>query len=55
MCFIDYLKAFDCVSHSQLWPTLIKMGFPEREREIGLIKELYKGQEAHQLWNHRMV
>ena len=44
MCFIDYLKAFDCVSHSQLWTTLIKVGF--LEREIGLIKELYKGQEA---------
>ena len=44
MCFIDYSEAFDCVSHSHLWTTLIKMGFPERE--IGLIKELYKGQEA---------
>ena len=32
MCFIDYSKVFDCVSHSQLWTTLIKMGFPERER-----------------------
>ena len=36
MCFIDYLKVFDCVSHSQLWTTLIKMAF--LEREIGLIK-----------------
>ena len=44
MCFIDYLKAFDCVLHSQLWTTLIKMGF--LEREIAMIKELYKGQEA---------
>ena len=44
MCFIDYSKAFDCVSHSQLWTTLIKMGF--LEREIGLTKELYTGQEA---------
>ena len=33
MCFIDYSKAFDCVSHSQIWTPLIKMGFPERERE----------------------
>ena len=44
MCFIDYLKVFDYVSHSQLCTTLIKMGF--LEREIGLIKELYKEQEA---------
>ena len=33
MCFIDYSKVFDCVSHSQLWTNLFKMGFPERERE----------------------
>ena len=32
MCFIEYLKAFDCVSYSQLWTTLIKMGFLERGR-----------------------
>ena len=44
MCFIDYSKAFDCVSHSHLWTTLIKMGF--LGREIGLIKKLYKGQEV---------
>ena len=44
MCFIDYSKAFDCVSHCQLWATLTQMGFPERERR--LIRELYKGQEA---------
>ena len=31
MCFIDYSKVFDCVSHSQLWTTLIKMGFPESD------------------------
>ena len=44
VCFIDYSKAFDCVSDSQLWTTLIKLGFLEREK--GLIKELYKGQQA---------
>ena len=46
MCFIDYSKAFDYVSHShdQLWGTLSKMGFPERE--INLVKESFKGQET---------
>ena len=33
MCFIDYSKAFVYVTHSRLWTTLTKMGFPERERE----------------------
>ena len=36
MCFIDCSKAFDYVSHSQLWGTLSKMGFPERE--INLVR-----------------
>ena len=28
MCFIDYSKAFDCVSHNQMWEIMKKMGFP---------------------------
>ena len=44
MCFIDWSKAFDYVSHSQLWGTLSKMGFPEREINLG--KVLYTGQET---------
>jgi hypothetical protein len=28
MCFLDYSKAFDCVSHAQLWEILDCMGFP---------------------------
>ena len=27
-CFIDYAKAFDCVSHRKLWDTMEQMGFP---------------------------
>ena len=25
-CFIDYVKAFDCVDHEKLWKTLREMG-----------------------------
>ena len=43
-CFIDYVKAFDCVGHNKLWKIL-------RELEIldhltCLLRNLYEGQEA---------
>ena len=44
LCFIDYSKAFDCVSHSQLWNTMAKMGFPSHI--IELIQNLYHDQKA---------
>ena len=28
-CFIDYVKAFDCVDHNQLWKILKEMGIPD--------------------------
>ena len=28
-CFIDYVKAFDCVDHNELWKILKEMGIPE--------------------------
>ena len=28
-CFIDYIKAFDCVDHSKLWKILQEMGIPD--------------------------
>ena len=28
-CFIDYAKAFDCVSHKKFWKILKKMGIPD--------------------------
>ena len=28
VCFIDYAKTFDCVSHAQLWNIIIKMNVP---------------------------
>ena len=27
-CFIDYMKAFDCVLHSKMWKILQEMGIP---------------------------
>jgi hypothetical protein len=44
MCFIDYSKAFDCVSHHQMWETMKKMGFPGHL--VDLISGLYKDQES---------
>ena len=28
-CFIDYVKAFDCVDHNKLWKILRQMGIPD--------------------------
>ena len=30
-CFIDFIKAFDCVDHNKLWETLQEMGTPDGE------------------------
>ena len=38
--FIDYVKAFDCVDHNQLWKILKEMGI------LDLLRNLYAGQEA---------
>ena len=43
-CFIDYVKAFDCVDHNQLWKILREMGIPDHLTR--LLKTLYAGQEA---------
>ena len=43
-CFIDYVKAFDCVDHNKLWKSLRKMGIPDHL--ICLPKNLHAGQEA---------
>ena len=44
MCFIDYAKAFDCVSHRKMWDTMEQMGFPVHI--IQLVANLYKEQES---------
>ena len=42
MCFIDYAKAFDCVSHRKLWETMEQMGFPVHI--VQLVANIYKEQ-----------
>ena len=43
-CFVDYVKAFDCVDHNKLWKTLQEMGTPDHL--TCLLRNLYVGQEA---------
>ena len=43
-CFIDYLKAFDCMGHNKLWKILKEMGIPDHL--TCLSRNLYAGQEA---------
>ena len=43
-CFIDYIKAFDCVDHNQLWKILKEMGIPDHL--TCLLRNLYVGQET---------
>ena len=40
MCFIDYVKAFDCADHNRLWKIL------KRDGNTYLLRNLYAGQEA---------
>ena len=43
-CFIDHVKAFDCVGHNKLWKILKEMGIPDHL--TCLLRNLYAGQEA---------
>ena len=43
-CFIDYVKAFDCVDHNKLWKILKEMGIPDLL--TCLLRNIYAGQEA---------
>ena len=51
ICFIDYVKAFDCVDHNQLWKILQEMGIPDHL--TCLLRNLYAGQEATVRTRHR--
>ena len=43
-CFIDYVKAFDCVDHSKLWKILKVMGI--QYHLTCLLRNLYASQES---------
>ena len=43
-CFIDYVKAFDCVNHNKLWKILKEMEI--QTTWACLLRNLYAGQEA---------
>ena len=44
LCFLDYIKDFDCVDHNKLWKILQEMGIPDHL--TCLLRNLYAGQEA---------
>ena len=44
LCFIDYVKDFDCVDHNELWKVLKEMWIPDHLTY--LLRNLYAGQEA---------
>ena len=43
-CFIDYVKAFDCVHHNKLWKIIKEMGISDHL--ICLLRNLYADEEA---------
>ena len=43
-CFIDYVKAFDCVDQNKLWKILQEMRIPDHL--ICLLKNMHEVQEA---------
>ena len=43
-CFIDYIKAFNCLDHNKLWKILQEMGIPDNL--TCLLRKLYAGQEV---------
>ena len=44
ICFIVYVKAFDCVDHNKLWKILQEIEIPDYL--TCLLRNLYAGQEA---------
>ena len=49
-CFIDYVKAFDCMDHSKLRKILKEMGIPDHL--TCLLRNMYAGQEARVRTGH---
>ena len=44
ICFIDYVKAFNCADHHKLWKILKEMGISDHL--TCLLRNLYAGQDA---------
>jgi len=44
MCFVDFKKVFDFISHDKLWVTMMDMGYPLHL--IDLLAKLYRKQLA---------
>jgi len=44
MCFVEFKKAFDSISHDKLWVTITDMGYPLHL--IDLLAKLYRKQLA---------
>ena len=39
-CFVDYVKAFDCVDHNKLWKILQEMEIPDHLTCQSVLKEI---------------
>ena len=50
-CFIDYIKAFDCVNQKKLWKIFQEMEIPDHL--TCLFRNLYAGQEAKVRTGHK--
>ena len=44
LCFVDFKKAFDSISHDKLWVTMMDMGYPLHL--IDMLAKLYRKQLA---------
>ena len=53
ICFIDHVKAFDCVDYNKLWKILKEMGIPDHL--TCFLRNLYAGQEATVRTGHGTV
>ena len=53
LCFIDYRKVFDMVSHNVLWSVLASMGYPAHISD--LIKQFYEQQKAAVRTSHGLT
>ena len=53
ICFVDYIKALNCVDHNELWKILQDMGIPDHL--TCLLRNVYTGQQATVRTKHRTI